>query len=138
MPDNQADLSRLAIENRLLQLLSCLGGLPPEGLRVETTFAGRKVCLHVAPAGQAAAAVTEGSKIRRTPCMKDIVQTLREAPGPLTRPRLLEAMESANREWGHSTIARALADLVAAGVLANDGHHKGYYLPGEADGGLPP
>jgi hypothetical protein len=119
-----AEQYRLLLENTILQGLSQLDEPPEEGVRSEMKFGRRIVSVRISPAG------ASSPQIRLSPCMLDCVQTLREAGGgPMTRPLLIEAMEAAGRVHGESTVAKALADLKAAGVLGNDGHHKGYYIP---------
>jgi hypothetical protein len=125
-PLTPAEQFRLTLEVRLLQLLALIDEWPAEGVRIESRFGRRVVSVRITPEGEDPAAPPP---IRLTPCQRDCVETLRSAATPLTRVKLRAAMESAGKLWGESTVAKALADLVAARVLANDGHHQGYYIP---------
>jgi hypothetical protein len=65
------------------------------------------------------AAETDQGSIRLTPMVVDILQTLAEAKGRLTRKRLLEAMCKADREHGLSTVGNMLPKLREAGLIDN-------------------
>jgi hypothetical protein len=86
---------------------------------------------HVAPAASAIStsagsdseAADEGKSHshppRLTQAIMDILRTLGEAKGRLTRERLLEAMIKASRQRGESTVANALPELGRAGWVDN-------------------
>ena len=72
-------------------------------------------------------------------CSKDILATLRAAGRPLTKTRLLEAMEARchagqAEEWSQRTVDRRLAELMADGTISNpeDARPRGYRLSDES------
>ena len=54
---------------------------------------------------------------------------LRAANKSLTRKQVVKALKDAGKDHGAGTIARALADLTAAGELVNPKDKNGYRLP---------
>ena len=54
---------------------------------------------------------------------------LRAANRPLTRKQVLKAIRATGKDHGYGTVAKALADLTAAGELVNPKDKRGYRLP---------
>ncbi|QEL18847.1 hypothetical protein [Limnoglobus roseus] len=65
-----------------------------------------------------------------TECSRDLLGVLRASDGPLVLSAILARLESRNQLHGESTVKRALAAMVRAGVLANPGHRVGYSIAG--------
>jgi hypothetical protein len=63
---------------------------------------------------------------RRVECKRDILTAVQEAGDPLTRKELVKMPRGRH---GDSTLAKALADLTAAGELVNRKNQRGYRLP---------
>lgn len=66
----------------------------------------------------------------RTECKADIVAVVKAAKQALTRKEVIRALRFAGKTHGPSTVAKALADLTAAGELVNPKDKKGYRLAG--------
>lgn len=66
----------------------------------------------------------------REGCRKDVLEVVTAAVRPLTRKEVVKALREARKDHGQGTIAKALADLTAAGELVNPKDKKGYRLPG--------
>ena len=62
-----------------------------------------------------------------TECQRDIMDVLKSSERPLTRPRIIDALESQQMIHGESTIARALSALVKAGLIHSDPEHRQGY-----------
>jgi len=67
---------------------------------------------------------------QRDECRADILEVVRAAGRPLTRKEVVRDLKLAGKSHGPSTVAKALADLTAAGALVNPKDKKGYRLPG--------
>jgi Fe2+ or Zn2+ uptake regulation protein len=65
----------------------------------------------------------------RGECRKDVVELVRVEGRPLTRKEIVRGLRSAGKNHGPSTVAKALADLTAAGELVNPRDKRGYRLP---------
>ena len=66
----------------------------------------------------------------RGQCRADVLAVVRAAGQPLTRKEVVRAVRDAGFGHGPGTVAKALADLTAAGALLNPRDHRGYRLPG--------
>jgi hypothetical protein len=66
----------------------------------------------------------------RAECKADIVAVVRAAGQALTRKEIIRALKLAGKQHGPGTVAKALADLTAAGELVNPKDKKGYRLAG--------
>lgn len=132
--DPDLDLART--EARLLKFISAIE-LPRDRLTVETEFAGRPVSLVVFAVGEgwpAAPPIASTSTAIRKPrsdCERDILALLATRPPGegLTRAKIIEALADADRLWGDSTIANALASMTADGLLENSRKRGGYFVP---------
>jgi hypothetical protein len=62
----------------------------------------------------------------REGCKADIIEMVRAAGKALTRKEIIKSLKSAGRSHGPGTVAKALADLTAAGDLVNPKDKKGY------------
>ena len=63
-----------------------------------------------------------------TPCEEDIIRVLTDAGKKLTRKEVARAFIVEETLWAESTLANALASLVARGILQNRHDRKGYGL----------
>jgi hypothetical protein len=61
---------------------------------------------------------------------EDIVEVMRTAGQAVTRKQIVKALRVAGKEHGPGTVAKALADLTAAGEFVNPKDKQGYRLPG--------
>jgi hypothetical protein len=116
-------------------LLRALAELPtPPTLRVAEVD-GRVACL-IQVWDAARLMPTTGAERRRrasggrTECKADVVEVVRAAGRALTRKEIIRALKSAGKDHGPGTVAKALADLTAAGALVNPKDKKGYRLGG--------
>lgn len=125
-PPTELLLARL--EARVLSLLSEMD-LPPERLHIETTFAGRRLCVQLRPAGELPPPPPPEPRGPRTDCERDIFATLAEAGCPMTGALIRAKMETLDRLWGESTIGQALANMTSDGVLKNERKLGGYFIP---------
>jgi hypothetical protein len=66
---------------------------------------------------------------KRAECKQDIIEVLRAANKALIRKQVVKALTAAGKDQGAGTVAKALADLTAAGELVNPKDKKGYRLP---------
>jgi hypothetical protein len=57
------------------------------------------------------------------------VEVIRVAGRPLTAKEVVRALKKAGKDHGAGTVAKALADLTAAGELVNTRDKQGYRLP---------
>jgi hypothetical protein len=65
----------------------------------------------------------------RADCKRDILAVVKAANRPLTRKQVVRALKAAGLDHGVGTVAKALADLTAAGELVNPLDKRGYRLP---------
>ena len=114
---------RMTLENRLLQVLSQAGEMPATNITITTGFAGRTVILQILHAIPA-----KRCRDVRTECERDCIRVLTEAGVPLTRVKIIQALESLQLIWGESTVSATLADLHKDGLLENSRKKGGYYL----------
>ena len=115
---------RVAVESAaraLLRTLSALPELPP--LRLAAAEGGVACLIQVWGAGRVMPTARRSGG--RDDCRRDVVAALREAGRPLTRKELTKALRGGH---GPGTVAKALADLTAAGELLNPRDRKGYRL----------
>ena len=61
--------------------------------------------------------------------MAKVVEVVATAGRTLTRKQVVRALKVAGKDHGVGTVAKALADLTAAGELVNPKDKKGYRLP---------
>jgi hypothetical protein len=73
----------------------------------------------------------------RQECKRDVVQVVRDAGQALTRKEVVKALRLAAKDHGPGTVAKALADLTAAGELVNLKDKRGYRLPEWRRGATP-
>ncbi len=124
---------RTTVENAARALLVALAELPvPLTVRV-TDARGRVACLIQIwdTAGATSPAGTERHRLTkkgRGSCQADIIEIVRAAGRALTGKEVVRVLASAGKGHGPGTVARALADLMAAGELANPNDKKGYRL----------
>jgi len=62
----------------------------------------------------------------RGACKTDILETIRAASRALTRKEVIKELKAGGKRHGPGTVAKALADLTAAGKLVNMKDKKGY------------
>lgn len=112
---------REAVERAARELLHSLAGLPAAPSVLVTEAEGRLTCLiRVAPVR---------ARRRREECRRDVVAALRAADRPLTRPQVVKALAAEGKPHGYAAVAKALAELTAAGELVNPLDRRGYRLP---------
>ncbi len=117
---------------RELVLLFC-EQIPTPSLRVADTQ-GRAACLILLwdasqPMPLAGAERRQRVGQGRLQCKMDLVEVLRSSGRPLVARDLERALQQAGKTHRSSAVARALADLTAAGELVNARDRKGYRLP---------
>jgi hypothetical protein len=126
---------RVIVEEAARALLRVLADLPrPPALRVADAD-GRVACLiQVWAADQLMPSAGAERRNRpsgaRTECRADILEVVRAAGHALTRKEIVRALRFAGKGHGAGTVAKALADLTAAGELVNPRDKKGYRLVG--------
>src|SRR4051794_28786379 len=126
---------REEVERLARELVAALAEFPaPPTLRVADAE-GRVACLiQVWDAKQLMPTVGAERKRRvkgaRAGCRADIVEVVRAAGQALTRKEVVRALKLAGKGHGPGTVAKALADLTAAGELVNPKDKKGYRLGG--------
>ena|SRR5829696_4249527 len=127
--------ARTTVESAARELLRALAELPtPPTVRVADAE-GRVACL-IQVWDSSLLMPTAGAERRRrakggrTECKADIVEVVRAAKGPITRKEIIRALRLAGKHHGPGTVAKALADLTAAGELVNPKDKKGYRLAG--------
>lgn len=125
--------ARAVVERAARTLLLALTDLPgPTALRVAEAEGGLACLILVWDASRAmpVAAVERRRRVGgRVDCKRDILEEVRVANRPLTRKQVLKALRAAGRVHGYGTVAKALADLTACGVLLNPKDKRGYRLP---------
>lgn len=98
--------------------------------------AGGLACLVLVwPAAEVMPTAGGGRKARmprpgRAECRSDVLAAVAAAGRAVTRKEVVRALKSAGKGHGAGTVAKALADLTAAGELVNPRDKKGYRLPG--------
>lgn len=125
MPNSDARLAAQELARRLLgeALEFPLGAKTSE--RAEARAGGVRVVVTVR--------VVAGGPGAATPCEADVLTALASATGPWTTTRLLAEMGRLGMEHGESTVKRALARLVRAGVvLSSRVAPRGYALADSA------
>src|SRR5206468_487484 len=110
---NPREAVERAARELLRNLVECEG---PGAVRV-TDAEGRWACLIQAWDTSRAMPVASAERRVRTShraeCKQDVVEMIRAADRPLTRKQVLKALRAAGRAHGASTVAKALAELVA-------------------------
>ena len=104
-----------------------------EPVRV-TAAAGRLACLVLVWDAAGPMPTVGGERRRREVrgregCRADVLAVLAAAGRPLTRKQVVRAVRAAGHDHGPGTVAKALADLTAAGELINPRDKRGYRLP---------
>jgi hypothetical protein len=123
---------RAAVERLAAALLRELGGGCRGPIRVADAAGGVACLVLVWPAdGRMPTARGERRKAGgggRVKCREDVLAAVRAAGRPLTRKEVVRALKDAGAGHGPGTVAKALADLTAAGELVNPRDKKGYRL----------
>jgi hypothetical protein len=124
---------RAAVERLAAALLRELGGGCRGPIRVADAAGGVACLILVWPAdGRMPTARGERHKARksggRVRCQEDVLAAVRAAGRPLTRKEVVRALKEAGAGHGAGTVAKALADLTAAGELVNPRDKRGYRL----------
>jgi hypothetical protein len=122
---------RAAVAAAARELLRLLGDSPgPVAVRV-TEADGRLACLVTVWEVGAVMPTAAGQRRRgeRAECKRDILAAVREAGRPLTRKQLVRVLRAGGTGHGPGTVAKALADLTAAGELVNRKDKRGYRMP---------
>jgi hypothetical protein len=125
---------RTAAERAARELLRTLADLPDRpALRVVEAH-GRLACLILVwDTGQLMPVAAVERRRRgnggRASCKQDILSVIKAANRPLTRKQVVKALRGVGCEHGLGTVAKALADLTAAGELVNPMDKRGYRLP---------
>jgi len=126
---------RTALERAARDLLRSLDSLPKprRGLRLVDTGGGLACLILVWDAARAMPVAAAERRRRagggRRQCKADIGEVMAELCRPLTRKEVLKALSAAGKDHGAGTVAKALADLVAAKELVNPRDRRGYRLP---------
>jgi hypothetical protein len=124
---------RATAERALRELLRALADVPSlPALRVadaEGRVAGLILVWNAAQAMPTVGAERRRRTGRRAECKEDVVEVVRAAGRPLTRKQVVKGLRAAGKDHGASTVAKALAELTAAGELVNRKDMKGYRLP---------
>jgi hypothetical protein len=126
VPTDRATVTAAARE--LLRALAASPG--PVAVRV-TEADGRLACLVLVwEAGEgmptAAGVRRRGERAR---CRADVLAAVGDAGCPLTRRQVMRALRERGTPHGPGTVAKALAELTAAGELVNLLDRRGYRLP---------
>src|SRR5687768_3282367 len=114
---------RVAVENAVRDLLRVLAALPKAPTLRVADAEGEVACL--VQVWHTGGMMPTGSERRRRngggreECRKDVMDAVRAAEQPLTRKEVVKALREAGKDHGQGTIAKALADLTAAGELVN-------------------
>lgn len=126
---------RTEVERLARELVCVLSALPdPPALRVADAE-GKVACL-IQVWDSRRLMPTVGAERRRRAkggragCKADIVEVVKVAGQALTRKEILRALKLAGKPHGPGTVAKALADLTAAGELVNPKDKKGYRVAG--------
>jgi hypothetical protein len=128
--------SRDVVERLAHDLLARLAAIPDGRRSVRVACAGDGLaCLVLVwkADGRMPTALGEGPRSRksgvREQCRSDVLAAVRTADRPLTRKEVLRALRTARSGHGAGTVAKALAELTAAGELVNRRDKRGYRLP---------
>jgi hypothetical protein len=126
VPTDRAIVTAAARE--LLRSLTASAG--PVAVRV-TEADGRLACLVLVWEAGEVMPTAAGMRRRgeRAGCRADILAAVREAECPLTRRQLVRVLRERGTAHGPGTVAKALAELTAAGELVNPRDRRGYRLP---------
>jgi hypothetical protein len=126
---------RAALERAARDLLRSLAELPKprRGLRLVDADGGL-ACLILVWNAARDMPTAAGERRRRAgggreQCKTDILEVVVAAGRPLTRKEVVKALRTAGKDHGAGTVAKALADLVAAKALVNARDRQGYRLP---------
>ncbi len=101
----------------------------PPTVRVADVEEGVACLVLVWDAKQAMPTVRWRSPGGRAGCKADVLSVVTAAGRSMTRKEVLRALKSAGKRHGPGTVAKALADLTAAGELVNPRDARGYRLP---------
>ncbi|WP_439626133.1 hypothetical protein [Gemmata sp.] len=102
---------------------------PPPTVRVTDVEGGVACLVLVWDAKRAMPTVRWRSPGGRAGCKADVVAVVAAAGRSLTRKEVLRVLKAAGKRHGPGTVAKALADLTAAGELVNPRDRRGYRLP---------
>lgn len=125
---------RTAAETAARDLLAALAGNSgPVAVRVAATD-GRRGCLVLVWEGGEGMPTAGGERRsrdggRRAGCRRDIMAAVGEEGRPITRKQLVRVLRERGTPHGPGTVAKALAELTAAGKLVNPRDRRGYRLP---------
>lgn len=125
---------RAAVESAVRDLLRVLAALPKAPTLRVADAEGDVACL--VQVWHAGGMMPTGVERRRRSgggreeCRKDVLDVVTSAGCPLTRKEVVRALREAGKDHGQGTVAKALADLTAAGELVNPKDKRGYRLPG--------
>lgn len=114
-------------------LLDALAALPtPPTLRVVDAD-GNLACLILVWDARRAMPTAAGERQRRSGggrvgCRADVLELVRDAGRSLTRKEVVRGLRDAGKGHGPGTVAKARADLTAAGELLNPRDKRGYRL----------
>jgi hypothetical protein len=124
---------RSVVEAAALTLLQSLAGLPTVPSVRVVAADDRLACLVLVWDAATRMPTAGGHRARggtrRLGCRHDILAAVRAAGRPLTRKQLVRILRDARAGHGPGTVAKALADLTAAGELVNRRDKRGYRLP---------
>ena len=126
---------RAAVERAARELVRALAELPtPPTLRVAEVEGGVACLIQVWAAARLMPTAGAERKRRatggRAGCKADVLAVVRGAGCALTRKEVVRALRDAGEDHGAGTVAKALADLTAAGELVNPKDKRGYRLTG--------
>ncbi|VTU00905.1 unnamed protein product [Gemmataceae bacterium] len=121
---------RAAVEAAARTLVESLAALKtPPTVRVADAEDGVACLVLVWDARQAMPTVRWRSPGGRLGCKADVLDVIAAAGRSVTRKEVVKALKAAGKKHGPGTVAKALADLTAAGELVNPRDKKGYRLP---------
>lgn len=122
---------RAAVEEVARDLLRALADRPGPLTVRATAGDGRRGCLILVWEGGGGMPTMAGGRRRgeRAGCRADILAAVRAAGRPLTRRQVVRALRERGTGHGPGTVAKALAELTAAGELVNPRDRRGYRLP---------
>lgn len=136
------DSLELVIEASLIKLLHRLPtGWPSSGVATIRAELHGTVAVVKIGSPEAIAASERGpdplAHRDRSPCQRAVLRVTLAEVGKrgrrVTGDEVKQAMKDSGRTWGETTINRALAELVADGLLANDHDGRGYGRPDDDD-----
>lgn len=132
------DSLELVIEAHVIKLLAVLPvGWPPAGVSiVRVNLHGTAAVLRIGSPESIAASERGPDPLQhrnRSPCQRHVLAFVLREVGirgrRLTGAEVKKGLHAEGRDWGDTTIERALAELVADGLLANDHDGRGYGPP---------